>query len=105
MLTPLGARLLLGFPLDEVGNRLIDPVDLFGAAARETIERLQETNSHAGRLMILEQEIAGRLGLSVSGIPRGLVWALPPLQACAGRVGVASWARDLGFSRHPFTIC
>ena len=45
MLTPLGARRLLGFPLDEIGDRLIDPCDLFGAAAREMAERLQETNS------------------------------------------------------------
>jgi hypothetical protein len=47
MLTPLGAPRLIGFPLAEAGGRLIDPADLFGSAARETIERLQETNSHA----------------------------------------------------------
>jgi AraC-like DNA-binding protein len=105
MLTPLGARLLLGFPLDEVGNQLIDPADLFGAAARETIERLQEANSHAGRLAILEQEIARRLGLSVSSVPRGLVWALQRLQASAGGVGVASLAKELGWSRKHLTVC
>jgi AraC-like DNA-binding protein len=105
MLTPLGARLLLGFPLDEVGNRLIDPVDLFGAAARETIERLQETNSHAGRLMILEQAIARRLDPLVSGPPRGLVWALQQLQASAGSVWVAALARELGWSRKHLTVC
>jgi AraC-like DNA-binding protein len=105
MLTPLGARLLLGFPLDEVGNRLIDPVDLFGAAARETIERLQDANSHAGRLMILEQEIARRLGLSVNALSQDLVWALRRLQASAGRVGVASLAGELGWSRKHFTMC
>jgi len=104
MLTPLGARLVLGFPLDEVGNRLIDPVDLFGVAARETIERLQEANSHAGRLTILEQAIARRLGHSVSGVSRGLVWALQQLQASAGRVGVASLARELGWSRKHLSV-
>jgi AraC-like DNA-binding protein len=104
MLTPLGARLLLGFPLDEVGDRLINPVDLLGAAAQETIERLQEATSHAGRLAILEEEIA-RLGLSVSGLPRGLVWALRRLQTSAGRVGVASLAKELGWSRKHFSVC
>jgi AraC-like DNA-binding protein len=104
MLTPLGARLLLGFPLEEVGDRLIDLVDLFGAAARETIERLQEANSHAGRLAILEQEIT-RLDLSVSGLPRGLVWGLQRLQTSAGRVGVASLAKELGWSRKHFSVC
>jgi AraC-like DNA-binding protein len=105
MLTPLGARLLLGFPLDEVGNRLIDPVHLFGAAAREIIERLQETKSHAGRLAILEQEIARRLTDSVRGVPRGSVWALQQLQASGGRVRVASLAKELGCSRKHLTMC
>jgi AraC-like DNA-binding protein len=104
MLTPLGARLLVGFPLDEVGNRLIDPVDLFGAAAREIIERLQEANSRAGRLMILERDIARRLSLSVNGVPRGLVWALQRLQASAGRVGVAALAKELGWSRKHLSV-
>jgi AraC-like DNA-binding protein len=104
MLTPLGARLLLGFPLDEVGNRLINPVDLFGAAARETIERLQETNSHADRIAILEQETARRLGGSVGGVSRGLVWAMQQLQASAGRLGVASLAKELGWSRKHLTV-
>ena len=39
---PFGARRLLGFPLDEVGDRLIDPNDLFGAASRRVVERLGE---------------------------------------------------------------
>jgi AraC-like DNA-binding protein len=104
MLTPLGARALLGFPLDEVGERLIDPVDLFGAAARETIERLQEATSHADRLAILEQEIAS-LGPSVSDLPCGLVWALQRLEANAGQVGVASLAKELGWSRKHFSVC
>jgi AraC-like DNA-binding protein len=105
MLTLLGARLLLGLPLDEVGNRLIDPVDLFGATARETIERLQEASSHAGRLIILEQEISRQLSLSVDGVSRGLVWALQRRQASAGRIRVASLAGELGWSRKHFTMC
>jgi hypothetical protein len=80
MLTPLGARRLIGFPLEEVGDRLIDPTDLFGSAARETIEQLQETNSHAGRLAILEQLMMRRLILSRNQIPRDLIWALSRLK-------------------------
>jgi AraC-like DNA-binding protein len=105
MLTLLGARLLLGLPLDEVGNQLIDPVDLFGATARETIERLPEASSHAGRLIILEQEISRQLSLSVNGVSRGLVWALQRLQASAGHIRVASLAGELGCSRKHFTMC
>ena len=78
MLTPLGARRLVGFPLAEVGDQLIDPADLFGAEAREATERLQEANSQEQRLAILEamatQQAAARrrrgpAGRSAMGAP------------------------------------
>ena len=104
MLTPLGARRLLGFPLEEVGDRLIDPADLFGGAAPETIERLRETNSHAGRLAILEQEMTRRLTVPSNRLPRDLVWALRRLEASSGRVGVSALAAELGCSRKHLTV-
>ena len=104
MLTPLGARRLLGFPLGEVGDRLIDPVDLFGPAARETIERLQEAHSQGRRLAILEQEMERRLGRSCRPLPRDLVWAMQRLRASAGRVGIAALAAELGCSRKHLTM-
>jgi AraC-like DNA-binding protein len=99
MLTPLGARCLIGFPLDEVGDRLIDPAELFGAAAQETIERLQETNSHTGRLAILEREMTRQLALDRKPLPRDLVWALARLEASFGQLGVNALAAELGCSR------
>jgi AraC-like DNA-binding protein len=104
MLTALGARRLLGFPLDEVGDRLIDPCDLIGAAARDMAERLQEMNSPAGRLAILEKEMTRRLALSRDGPPRDLVWALSRLEATFGRIGVNALARELGCSRKHLTV-
>jgi AraC-like DNA-binding protein len=104
MLTPLGARRLLGFPLVEVGDRLIDPGDLIGAAARDIAERLQETNSLAGRLAILEQAMTQRLALSRDGPPRDLVWALSRLEATLGHIGVNALARELGCSRKHLTV-
>jgi AraC-like DNA-binding protein len=104
MLTPLGARRLLGFPLDEIGDRLIDPGDLFGAAAREMAERLQETNSSAGRLTLLEQEMMRRLALARDGPSRDLVWALRRLEATCGRIGVDRLAKELGCSRKHLTV-
>jgi AraC-like DNA-binding protein len=104
MLTPLGARRLIGFPLDEIGDRLIDPCDLFGAAARDMTERLQETNSLAGRLAILEQEMARRLALSRDAPPRDLIWALRRLEATFGRIEVNVLAEELGCSRKHLTV-
>jgi len=104
MLTPLGARRLIGFPLEDVSDRLIDPVDLFAFAARETIERLQETKSHEGRLAILEQLMMRRLMLSPSQIPRDLIWALGRLQETFGSVGVNTLAAEVGCSRKHLTV-
>jgi AraC-like DNA-binding protein len=103
-LTPLGARRLLGFPLDEVGDRLIDPCDLIGAAAREMAERLQETNSSGGRLAILEGKMTRRLTNSRDGPSRDLVWALRRLEATCGRIGVNALAQELGCSRKHLTV-
>ena len=104
MLTPLGARRLLGFPLCEVGDRLIDPCDLIGAASRDIAERLQEANSSAGRLAILEHEMTRRLAFSRDGPPRDLIWALRRLEATYGRVGVNTLAQELGCSRKHLTV-
>ena len=104
MLTPLGARRLLGFPLDQVGDRLIDPSDLIGAAARDLTERLQEANSPGGRLAILEQEMTQRLASSRDEPSRDLVWALRRLGATCGRIGVNTLAQEIECSRKHLTV-
>ena len=104
MLTPLGARRLVGFPLEEIGDRLIDPVDLFGGAAREAIERLQETNSHRRRLAILEQAMERSFARSRRPAPRDLVWAVQRLQASRGRIEVAALAAEIGCSRKHLSV-
>lgn len=104
MLTTLGARRLIGFPLDEVGDRLIDPGDLFGAAARDLATRLQETHSPAGRLAILEEEMTRRLALSRAEPSRDLVWAFRRLEATLGSIGVSALAKELGCSRKHLTV-
>ena len=102
MLTPLGARRLLGLPLDEIGGRLIAPGDLFGPAAREVVEHLHETDAHSRRLAILERFVEQRLAAGGS-VPRDLAWALRRLQDSAGRVGVGALAEELGCSRKHLT--
>lgn len=104
MLTTLGARRLLGFPLGEVDDRLIDPSDLFGAAARDMAERLQEANSPGGRLAILEQEMTRRLASPREGPSRDLVWGLRRLEATCGRIGVNTLAQEIGCSRKHLTV-
>jgi AraC-like DNA-binding protein len=104
MLTPLGARRLLGFPLSEVGDRLIDPADLFGASARETIERLREANSQERRLAMLEAAMERLLMRPGWPVARDLAFAMQRLRASSGRIGVAALAAELGCSRKHLTV-
>lgn len=103
LLTPLGARRLLGFPLGEIGDRLIDPAELLGPAMREVAERLQEANSHGRRLAILESLLEERLAGAVRDVPRDLAWALNRLRARCGKVRIAALAAEIECSRKSLT--
>ena len=103
MLTPLGARRLLGLPLGEIGGRLVAPGDLFGAAADALVERLHEANTHSRRLAILERFVEQRLA-DAGPVPRDLAWALQRVQDRAGRVGVGALAEELGCSRKHLAV-
>jgi AraC-like DNA-binding protein len=104
MLTPLGARLLLDFPLNEVGDLMIDPRDLFGALARETVDRLQGRNAEESRLAILEAMIEQRLATARRKPPRDLAHAAQRLQASGGRIAIADLAAEIGCSRKHLTV-
>lgn len=103
MLTPLGARQLLALPLDEVDGSLMDPLALFGAEARETIGRLQDSFSRTERLAILEQMVERRIAAS-RPVPRDLAWAWRRLQDDAGRISVSALAAEIGCSRKHLTV-
>ena len=91
-LTPLGARRLLGFPLDEVRDRLIDPTELFGQSARRTMDRLRETDAPERHLAIIEEEVELALARPSRPVAYDLVWALRRLRASSGRITIAaSW--------------
>jgi AraC-like DNA-binding protein len=104
MLTPLGARLLVDFPLGEIGDVLTDPVDLFGALARETVGRLMESNSEEARLALLEAALSQRLANARRPPPPDLAFAAGRLQASGGRLSVAALANEIGCSRKHLTV-
>lgn len=104
MLTALGARLLVDFPLAEIGDRLVDPAELFGAAARATIGRLIEANSEEARLAILEAAMAARVAGARRPPPADLAFAARRLQASGGRLSVAALAEEIGCSRKHLTV-
>jgi AraC-like DNA-binding protein len=103
-LTLPGARLLLGRPLEELGDRMIDPADLFGVEADETLGRVMEAPSPAARLAVLEQAVERRIGRTENGAPRDLAWAWRRLQASGGRAAIGVLAGEIGCSRKHLTI-
>src|SRR4029077_506499 len=64
-LSLLGARLFLGFPLEEFGDALMDASQAFGRPATELRDRLAETRSLSGKVEMLAQ--AATLKLSSKG--------------------------------------
>jgi AraC-like DNA-binding protein len=103
-LTLPGARLLLGRPLEELGDRLVDPVDLLGAEALDLVGRLSEAPSQLHRLALLERMVEERLAIAAKRPPRDLVWAWHRLQASVGRVAIGVLAKELGCSRKHLTL-
>lgn len=98
-LTPLGARQWLDFPLDEVGDRLIDLNDLFGPEASEWFERLQLASRQSERLTFLEDRLAARLAGIRRPVPIDLAHALRRLETTSGRIAITILASEVGCSR------
>ncbi len=97
-LRPGVARLLLGVPADELAERHTPLEDLWGRAAREMRERLQELSSPERRLDMFESFLAARLP-SVRGIHPAVAEALERF-ALTPDVGPA--VRDSGYSHRRF---
>jgi len=103
-LTLPGARLLLGRPLEELGDRLIDPADLLGAEALDLLGRLSEAASQSHRLALLERAAEERIAFATKRPSRDLIWAWHRLQASGGRVAIGALAKGLGCSRKHLTL-
>ena len=102
-LTPLGARLLLGFPLGEIGDALIDPVVLLGPQMREVTSRLIEARSRSERVAILTCFVEDRFSRAAAAPPTDVLWALEQIWNRRGLVRIAALAQEIGCSRKSLT--
>lgn len=98
-LTPLGARCILGVPMQDLSNRVTDLDDLLGARAAALLtERLHDAAGWPERFDLLEAIFAKRV--NDGPVPRPDVeWAWRRLEQTAGAVPVAQLAGELGCSR------
>jgi AraC-like DNA-binding protein len=99
-LSLLGARLLLGRPLDEFGDAPIDCAHVFGALATELRDRLAETRSQNEKVRLLAQAVTRRLDTGHRVSP-GLAFAFERLRRA--NVRVADVASAIGMSRERFS--
>lgn len=96
--TPIGARLMLGQPLRDFANQMVEIEDLWGADARRLTMALAEAGSWRARFDLLDRFISGRLRASTPP-HRNLQWCLERLVATGGAARVDALARDVGWSR------
>jgi AraC-like DNA-binding protein len=97
-LTPIGAHLLFGVPMDALANRVVELDDLFGADAPRLIERLYEAGTWSRRFDILDEVILRRVIGARAPNPL-VVTAAHVLRATRGAASIARLARDLECSQ------
>ncbi|MGQ0773690.1 MAG: helix-turn-helix domain-containing protein [Pseudonocardiales bacterium] len=100
-LTPLGARVLLGLPAGELAHTVVELGTLLGPVAGELVERLRSARTWTDRFLELDDVLARIVGQREGPAPE-LGWAWRRLAASHGRVGVATLAQEVGWSRRHF---
>ena len=97
-LTPMGARMLLGMPAGELADTTVELGTLLGPVAGELIERLRVASTWTDRFGALD-DVLGRIMMRRGGPAPELGWAWQRLAVSHGQVGVATLAREVGWSR------
>jgi AraC-like DNA-binding protein len=97
-LSPIGAYLLLGRPMDEVANRTVALGDLLGEIGRSLPLRLAEAPDWHTRFDLLDDALLARLACAQPA-SRGVVWAWRRLEDTHGSTSIGALADGLGWSR------
>jgi AraC-like DNA-binding protein len=97
-LTWLGARRLLGLPLEELACRSVAVDDLWGRDGRLLLDRLAGTPGTGARLRLVEAFLRTR-ALRRDTVPPVVAGAAALLHRHRGRLGVAELAERLGYGR------
>ena len=99
--TPLGARLLLGQPLDAFANRMVEIADVWGPGADRLTSELADLRGWEARFDRLDRFVRDRIAAATRPSP-ALVSSLETLLATRGQVRIDMLARRTGWSRRYF---
>jgi AraC-like DNA-binding protein len=97
-LTPIGAHLLLGTPMDLLTDRTLALEDVDSRLSRLLTDRAEATLDRAALFDVVENIIAARLA-SAPSPPAGLLYAWRILQESANPVDLARLPEEFGCSR------
>jgi AraC-like DNA-binding protein len=95
-LTPLGAHRVLGLPMHELTNCVVELGDVL-PGARELTDRLRDTPHWDERFDQVEAFLSRRLALSPPPSPE-IEWSWRELARSGGRVRIAALVEELGWS-------
>lgn len=96
--TPLGAYRLLGVPMAELTNDVVNLADVLGPDAARLTERLANTEGWAARFAVLDAFLLARAEAGPRPA-REVAWAWQRLVATRGAVPVGELAAEVGWSR------
>jgi AraC-like DNA-binding protein len=97
-LSIFGARLILGRPLRDMKNRVVELEDLFGRAARLLTQELYDAPSWDARFEILDRELARRI-LNTRAPSQAVSCAWSRLVSSGGRASIGGIVRAAGCSQ------
>ena len=97
-LTPLGARRLLGLPMEELANTVVGIDDVLGAHGRDLAESLRDTEDWPRRFALIDAAVERRLTDTAPCSPLAYA-AWRRLEALGGQIPVAALATELDCSR------
>jgi AraC-like DNA-binding protein len=97
-LCPAGAYALLGEPMREISQLVVDLQDLVGRAADELAEQCYGATSVEDRLRRAADWVAERV-MKARWIDPAIAWAVGRIEQSGGAVSIAELRQEMGFSK------
>jgi AraC-like DNA-binding protein len=96
-LTPLGARRLIGMPMNELANQTVPIDDVFGRFGRDLVQRVGEVPDWPARFALMDNVIRRRLA-EAPPVDAGVAWSLRQISTSGGAAVIGDLAGELGWS-------
>jgi AraC-like DNA-binding protein len=96
-LTPLGARRMIGMPMNELANQSVPIDDVLGRFGRDLVQRVGEAPDWPTRFALIDSALRARLA-EAAPVDAGVAWSLGRIMASGGAAVIGDLAGELGWS-------